>query len=102
RSGAEGVGPDPCTGLLFERAPSHATPSRRLRSPLRRELVVEDLRVVDSQLDLPTKPGLGIELNRDALRKYGRPTLGRLRVDCAPARDFRKTFPSGGSSKWRV
>jgi L-alanine-DL-glutamate epimerase-like enolase superfamily enzyme len=41
-----------------------------LGSPRRRQLLVEDLRVVDGQLDLPTKPGLGIELNRDALRKY--------------------------------
>ena len=27
-------------------------------------------RVVDGQLKLPTRPGLGIELNRDALQKY--------------------------------
>jgi L-alanine-DL-glutamate epimerase-like enolase superfamily enzyme len=47
-----------------------------LRSPLRRELLVEDLRGGDGQLDLPTKPGLGIELNRDALRKYRASNLG--------------------------
>ena len=45
-------------------------PIELAESPLRRELLVEDLRVVDGQLELPTKPGLGIELNRDALRKY--------------------------------
>ncbi len=46
-------------------------PIELAESPLRRELLVEDLRVVDGQLEMPTKPGLGIELNRDALRKYG-------------------------------
>lgn len=39
-------------------------------SPLRRELLVEDLRVVDGMITLPDRPGLGIELNRDALGKY--------------------------------
>jgi L-alanine-DL-glutamate epimerase-like enolase superfamily enzyme len=39
-------------------------------SPLRRELLVEDLRVVDGRLELPMRPGLGIELDRDALQKY--------------------------------
>jgi L-rhamnonate dehydratase len=39
-------------------------------SPLRRELLVEDFRIVDGRLELPTRSGLGIELNRDALRKY--------------------------------
>ena len=45
-------------------------PLELAESPLRRELLVEDLRVVDGQLELPTRPGLGVELNRDALRKY--------------------------------
>jgi len=39
-------------------------------SPLRRELVVEDLAVVDGAITLPQKPGLGITLNRDALEKF--------------------------------
>jgi hypothetical protein len=47
-----------------------------LGSPLRRELLVEDSRVVDAPLDLPTKRGLGIELNRDALRKFRSDPLG--------------------------
>ena len=52
-------------------------PAELAESPLRRELLVEDLRVVDGQLELPTRPGLGIELNRDALRKYRVDDLGR-------------------------
>jgi L-alanine-DL-glutamate epimerase-like enolase superfamily enzyme len=39
-------------------------------SPLRRELVLKDLRVVDGQLALPMRPRFGIERNRDALQKY--------------------------------
>jgi L-alanine-DL-glutamate epimerase-like enolase superfamily enzyme len=45
-------------------------PIELAESPLRRELLVEDLRVVDGQLELPTGPGLGIELNREALRRF--------------------------------
>jgi L-alanine-DL-glutamate epimerase-like enolase superfamily enzyme len=45
-------------------------PIELAESPLRRELLVEDLRVVDGRLELPARPGFGIELDRDALRKY--------------------------------
>ena len=45
-------------------------PVELAESPLRRELLVEDLRVVDGRLELPTGPGLGIELDRDVVRKY--------------------------------
>ncbi|WP_435009447.1 mandelate racemase/muconate lactonizing enzyme family protein [Tundrisphaera lichenicola] len=45
-------------------------PLELAESPLRRELLVEDFRIVDGQLELPTKPGLGVDLNREALRKY--------------------------------
>ncbi len=45
-------------------------PLELAESPLRRELLVQDFRVVDGRLELPTRPGLGIELNRDALQKY--------------------------------
>ncbi len=45
-------------------------PIELAESPLRRELLVEDFRVVDGELILPTAPGLGVELNADALRKY--------------------------------
>jgi L-alanine-DL-glutamate epimerase-like enolase superfamily enzyme len=39
-------------------------------------LLVEDIRVVDGQLEMPMRPGLGIELNRDALQKYRVDDLG--------------------------
>jgi L-alanine-DL-glutamate epimerase-like enolase superfamily enzyme len=45
-------------------------PLELAESPLRRELLVEDFRVVNGQLELPERPGLGIELNREALDKY--------------------------------
>jgi L-alanine-DL-glutamate epimerase-like enolase superfamily enzyme len=37
---------------------------------LRRELVVDELRMRDGVIALPQKPGLGVELNREALVKY--------------------------------
>ncbi|MFP4432343.1 MAG: mandelate racemase/muconate lactonizing enzyme family protein [Spirochaetaceae bacterium] len=37
---------------------------------LRRELVTEDLSLVDGSVPAPTKPGLGIELNRDAVKRF--------------------------------
>ncbi len=39
-------------------------------SPLRNELVLDELKVVDGTIRLPDKAGLGIELNRDALARY--------------------------------
>jgi L-alanine-DL-glutamate epimerase-like enolase superfamily enzyme len=39
-------------------------------SPLRAELVDDGLEFKDGLLALPKRPGLGVELNRDALRKY--------------------------------
>lgn len=39
-------------------------------SALRKELVIDELQMVDGKLQLPEKPGLGIELNQDALRKF--------------------------------
>jgi L-alanine-DL-glutamate epimerase-like enolase superfamily enzyme len=44
-------------------------PAELAESPLRRELLNEELRVVDGVITLPDRPGLGIELNREALRK---------------------------------
>jgi L-alanine-DL-glutamate epimerase-like enolase superfamily enzyme len=52
-------------------------PIELAESPLRRELLVEDLKVVEGYLELPTRPGLGVELNREALRKYRVEDLGR-------------------------
>lgn len=45
-------------------------PAALSESALRRELVVDDLEMRDGLLDLPRKPGLGVELNRDALERY--------------------------------
>ncbi len=45
-------------------------PAELAESPLRRELVVEELHVVDGHLKLPARPGLGVELNRDALARF--------------------------------
>jgi L-alanine-DL-glutamate epimerase-like enolase superfamily enzyme len=42
-------------------------------SPLRKELVSEPLEMKDGVVKLPNKPGLGIELNHDALEKYAAP-----------------------------
>jgi L-alanine-DL-glutamate epimerase-like enolase superfamily enzyme len=39
-------------------------------SALRRELVLDELELVDGRLALPHKPGLGVELNRDALERF--------------------------------
>ncbi len=39
-------------------------------SPLRRELVSPEPAVADGTIDLPTAPGLGIELNADAVERY--------------------------------
>ncbi|MCL4465130.1 MAG: mandelate racemase/muconate lactonizing enzyme family protein [Chloroflexi bacterium] len=39
-------------------------------TPLRTELLAEQPKVIDGYLPLPQKPGLGIELNPDAVAKY--------------------------------
>jgi L-alanine-DL-glutamate epimerase-like enolase superfamily enzyme len=45
-------------------------PVELAESPLRKELLVEELPMTGGQITLPRKPGLGITLNRDALEKY--------------------------------
>jgi L-alanine-DL-glutamate epimerase-like enolase superfamily enzyme len=45
-------------------------PAPLAESALRRELVQDELTMVDGRIQLPQKPGLGIELNYDALRKF--------------------------------
>ena len=45
-------------------------PARLSESVLRDELVADELEMIDGEIPLPQKPGLGIELNRDALRRY--------------------------------
>jgi L-alanine-DL-glutamate epimerase-like enolase superfamily enzyme len=45
-------------------------PAELCDSDLRRELVTDELRLVDGRLPLPERPGLGFELNVDALRRF--------------------------------
>jgi L-alanine-DL-glutamate epimerase-like enolase superfamily enzyme len=45
-------------------------PANLSESPLRRELVLDELPIVDGTIRLPNKPGLGVELNRDALERF--------------------------------
>jgi L-alanine-DL-glutamate epimerase-like enolase superfamily enzyme len=45
-------------------------PAELSESPLRTALVQEEFKLVAGKIALPSKPGLGIELNRDALEKY--------------------------------
>jgi L-alanine-DL-glutamate epimerase-like enolase superfamily enzyme len=39
-------------------------------SPLRRELLTEELHLTDGRIPVPTRPGLGIDLNREALSRF--------------------------------
>jgi len=41
-------------------------------SALRRELVQEELQIADGKLDLPRRPGLGVELNPTAMRRFAK------------------------------
>ncbi|MEX0676829.1 MAG: mandelate racemase/muconate lactonizing enzyme family protein [Pirellulales bacterium] len=45
-------------------------PAELSESPLRRELATDEFQLVDGAIPLPVKPGLGIELNRDALAGF--------------------------------
>ena len=45
-------------------------PAQLSESALRRELVRDELQMTDGAIPLPQKPGLGIELNIDALEKF--------------------------------
>jgi L-alanine-DL-glutamate epimerase-like enolase superfamily enzyme len=47
-------------------------PDEMCDSSLRRELVSNELRMVDGKIPLPKKPGLGVDLNRDALERFKR------------------------------
>jgi galactonate dehydratase len=55
----------------------------------RRDMVKEPIVLKDGYLELPTAPGLGIELNEDAVEKY-------------PARRWHRPFPirPDGSMAW--
>jgi L-alanine-DL-glutamate epimerase-like enolase superfamily enzyme len=45
-------------------------PQQMAESALRRELVIDELELVDGLLALPARPGLGVELQRDALERF--------------------------------
>lgn len=45
-------------------------PSALCESTLRKELLVEDIKMDDGKLILPDKPGIGIELDMDAVRRF--------------------------------
>jgi L-rhamnonate dehydratase len=40
------------------------------RSPIRKDLVLDPFRVVDGFVDVPSKPGLGIEINPEVVARY--------------------------------
>ena len=45
-------------------------PAELSASPLRKDLTSDELRMVDGVIALPTRPGLGVEIDRDALEAY--------------------------------
>ena len=45
-------------------------PKELCDSPLRKELVTDEIEIVNGRIPLPTRPGLGIELNRQALHRF--------------------------------
>ena len=47
-------------------------PDELCESSLRRELVSNELQMVNGEIPIPRRPGLGIELNRDALEAFRR------------------------------
>lgn len=56
-------------------------PADLCQSRLRKELVTQELEMIDGQITLPKKPGLGIELNRDALEHFAdRPRERRSKI----------------------
>ena len=59
--------------VILEYTPDDTSP--------RRDLVVEPVKLVNGYLELPTAPGLGIELNEDLVERY-------------PYRSWRRPFPT--------
>ena len=45
-------------------------PAALTDSALRRELVTDELRIVDGRIEPPDRPGLGVEVDPDALRRF--------------------------------
>ena len=52
-------------------------PQAVAESALRRDLVADELELVDGHLALPARPGLGVELNAEALERFEREALAR-------------------------
>ena len=48
-------------------------PAQLSEAPLRRELVRDELQLVEGKVPLPQKPGLGIELDFEVLRRFAAP-----------------------------
>lgn len=44
-------------------------------TPIRKEMLASDFTVKDGYVDVPKGPGLGIELNEDAIQKYRQDTI---------------------------
>jgi L-alanine-DL-glutamate epimerase-like enolase superfamily enzyme len=47
-------------------------PDELCESSLRRELVSNELKMIDGEIALPKRPGLGVDLNREALERFKR------------------------------
>jgi L-alanine-DL-glutamate epimerase-like enolase superfamily enzyme len=45
-------------------------PQQVAESPLRRELVADELELANGTLPLPQRPGLGVEIDRDAMARF--------------------------------
>lgn len=45
-------------------------PGSLSESALRRELVVDEMEMIDGEIPIPQKPGLGVEIDRAALKEY--------------------------------
>jgi len=52
-------------------------PAELCESALRKHLVTDELKLVDGIVPLPTRPGLGVELNRDALERFKKAAADR-------------------------
>jgi L-alanine-DL-glutamate epimerase-like enolase superfamily enzyme len=48
-------------------------PKELCESALRKELVADEIQMINGVIPLPSRPGLGIELNREALRRFQKP-----------------------------
>lgn len=47
-------------------------PAELCESSLRKQLTIDDYHIVGGEIPIPTKPGLGVEIDRDALERFKR------------------------------